>query len=69
MREWLLRKLGALGPETKLVKVKSWRPSCYWVDLGWYRGLEIGWPTMLVQRRGGGRETSTTIWWPRYGRA
>lgn len=43
-----------LHPGQRLIRVKSYRPY-----LGRY-GLE--WPTMLIETRGGGRETVTPVW-------
>lgn len=51
MAERILKWLGCLDQDQKLVRVKSWWPS-----------IEVGWPVMLIDRRGGGRETSTPIW-------
>jgi len=54
MIEWLLRKIGALHSDQRLVRVKSWLPST--------DSYSICWPTMLVRCRGGGRETVQPIW-------
>lgn len=49
---WLLFR-----PKDKILRVKSWRPS-----LGKY-GIE--WPTVLMDRNGYQRCTSTPVWnWP-----
>ena len=49
--ERILRWLGCLAADQRLVRVKSWWPS-----------IEVGWPVMLVDRKGGARETVTPVW-------
>lgn len=58
MLMWFLRRCGYYREGEKLVRVKSWKPSVS------HHGVE--WPTLLVDRRGGRRETSTPVWaWKR----
>ncbi len=47
-----------LGADQRLVKVKSWLPS--------FDGEGCWWPTMLIQRSWGGRQTvQPRLWrWP-----
>lgn len=51
MRQWFCRFITT--PETRLVRVKSWRPSRG--PYGWE------WPTMLIDRKGM-RSTATPVW-------
>jgi hypothetical protein len=51
MRRWLVRVV--LGPDYKLVRVKSWRP--------WWGPHGLEWPVLLVDRRGM-RETVVPVW-------
>jgi hypothetical protein len=51
-----LQRQGYYVPGDKIVRVKSWLPV-------WDKHEHaIGWPTLLVDRRNGRRETSTPIW-------
>jgi hypothetical protein len=57
MQARILRWLGCLDQDQKLVRVRSWWPS---LD-PW----GVCWPCMLVDRRGGGRETCSPVWFYR----
>lgn len=55
--ESVLRAVGAIDRDDKLVRVKSWWP--YW------DGRYLCWPTLLVDVKGYKRMTVSRCWWPK----